>query len=379
MADRDIIELRHTLHKNPEVSNCEYNTAMRIDSFMKKLNPDDVISLGSTGKAYLFDSGNAGHTVIFRAELDAVYVDEESNSEYSSVNKGIAHSCGHDGHMAIIADLAKRISGYRPKTGRVLLLFQPAEEMEQGAFDVINDINFAPIKPDYIFALHNIPGYRKGMVIVKSGNFSAASKGMTLKLFGKTSHAAEPENGISPANAVADIIKQLHSLVENNDEFNDHVMLTVIHINMGEIAFGTSPGNADIMVTLRAFDNDDMKTLTRKVETIIYTIATSEKLDYSITYNEVFPATVNNNTCTDMVIKAAVENKISVLTPDKPFRWSEDFAYYTERFNGCLFGIGSGVDQPDLHNPDYDFPDDIIDNGADMFFNIYKYLNCQEH
>ncbi len=375
MADRDIIELRHSLHKNPEISNCEYNTAVRIDAFMKKLNPDDIISLGSTGRAYIYDSGVQGRTVMFRAELDAVHADDTCNKDYCSVNKGVAHSCGHDGHMAIVAAVAKKISAHRPQKGRVILLFQPAEEMEQGAFDIVNDINFTKIEPDYIFAIHNIPGYKKGLVIVKSGNFSAASKGMTIKLFGKTSHIAKPENGVSPANAVSDIIKQLDNVTYNNSRFNDSVMLTITHINMGEVTFNALPGYADIMVTMCAYDNSDMKALTKEAESIVYDITKRDNLSYSISYNEEIPATINSNTCTNMVINAAAESNSTVYTPEKPFKWSEDFAYYTEKFSGCMFGIGAGVNQPDLHNTDYDFPDDIIDNGVNMFFNIYKSLN----
>ncbi|MBS4000298.1 MAG: amidohydrolase [Desulfobulbaceae bacterium] len=375
MKNNKITDLRHELHKHPELSHKEFQTVERISDFINAASPDEVISLGSTGKAFVFNGKEKGKTLMFRAELDALPITEESILEYSSSNSNVSHSCGHDGHMAIVAGLALKIAEMRPKKGRVILLFQPAEEVGEGAREIVNDPAFIAIAPDYIFALHNIPGAETNHILLKSDTFAAASKGMTVKLIGKTSHAAEPENGISPVNAIQHIIKNLSDLASDKSKFRDMILLTFVHIRMGEIAFGTSPGYAEIMITLRAFDNDDMDLLTRQSEEIISKIAEDEKLKVEISYSEVFPAVVNQDDCVNFVVQAAKENNLPINNLQTPFKWSEDFSYFTQNHPGCMFGLGAGINQAQLHNSDYDFPDELLKAGINMFFSIYKQIN----
>ncbi|GHB28010.1 amidohydrolase [Mongoliitalea lutea] len=370
-----IIKLRQTIHQNPEISNHEYDTAKRIAQFFKPLSPTEELDLSKTGKAFVFDSGVAGKTLMFRAELDALPIQETSEVPYRSTKDKVAHACGHDGHMAIVAGLAAQIAQNPPQKGKVVMLFQPAEEVEQGARDVVNDPVFQSIQPDFIFGLHNIPGAPKHEIILKKGTFAAASKGMTVKLHGKTSHAAEPENGISPSIAIAKIITALNELIQNQDQFTDLVLLTIIHVKMGEIAFGTSPGYAEVRATLRAYENEDMKKLTAQTEEIIHAISREEKLGVEISYNEVFPAVENNNEALSMVEASAKAHQLSISIRDKPFKWSEDFSYFTEKYKGCFFGLGAGTNQAQLHHSDYDFPDEILETGIQVFFEIYRKIN----
>jgi amidohydrolase len=368
----EIIKLRQELHKHPEVSNDEYATSQRIIEYVRQFGPDAIIKLGETGVAFSFNGKEKGKTVVFRSELDALPIKEKSSVNYASVHDDIAHACGHDGHMAILAGLIQRVSENRPDKGRVIMLFQPAEEVEQGARDVVENPLFSAIKPDYMFALHNVPGFERHKVILKKGSFAAASKGMTIKLTGKTAHAAEPENGTSPADALSKIIAKLHKIRDDKTLFNDFVLLTIIHIQLGEISFGTSPGYAELRITLRAFENEDMQLLTDKCEKIIRKISKAENLSYEISYNEAFPATVNSDTCVNIVEQSAKQVNLDIEHIKKPFKWSEDFGYFTEKYEACYFGLGSGIDQPQLHNPDYDFPDDIIESGINMFYALYK-------
>lgn len=369
---KEIIKLRHDIHKHPEVSNNEFKTSERIVNFMRDLNPDEIINIGNTTKIFVFNGKKPGKTVVFRAELDALPIQEKSSLPYKSINKDVAHMCGHDGHMSILAGLAKKISTESLEYGKLAFLFQAAEEVEQGALDIVNDAAFKNIKADYIFALHNIPGVKKNSIVLRDGNFSAASKGMTIKLFGKTSHAAEPENGISPADAISQIITQLHKLRDNKSNYKDLVLLTIINIQLGEISFGTSPGYGVVRVTLRSFENDDMDILTANAEKIIEDIAESEKLKCEISYSEVFPASVNNQECFNIVEQAASENNFNKEYIEKPFKWSEDFGYFSQKYKSCLFGLGSGISQPPLHNPDFDFPDEILETGINIFYTIYN-------
>lgn len=370
--NKNIIHLRREIHKNPELSNGEYLTSERIRNFIKNFNPDETISIGETSVIFAFNGKDDGKSIMFRSELDALPIKETTDIKYKSVNNNISHACGHDGHMAILTGLAQKISENTPKRGKVFLLFQAAEEVEQGAFDVVESPEFKKINPDYMFALHNVPGFEKNGILLKKGSFASGSKGMTVKLTGKTSHAAEPQNGISPANAISNIISQLQSLKDSKTLFDDFILLTIINIQMGEISFGTSPGYAEIRITLRAYENKDLDLLTYHCEKIIQEIAASEKLKYEISYSEVFPATVNNDECVEIVEKSIKDLDFTSEYLKTPFKWSEDFGYYTKKYKACYFGLGSGIDQPQLHNPDFDFPDDIIKTGIDLFYSIYK-------
>ncbi len=372
MKIEEIIAFRKKLHQNPEVSNKEFSTAEMVLETVSQFKPDAILNLGKTGKAFVFDSKKSGPTITFRAELDALPIKEINTISYASKNENVAHACGHDGHMAILTGLASQIAQDRPTKGKVVILFQQAEETEQGAKDVMEDTVFEQIKPDYIFALHNIPGVEKNKILIKNGSFTAASKALIIKLTGKTSHAAEPEKGINPAMAISKIVAQSNQLIEQKSLFKDFVLLTVIHIRLGEIAFGTSPGEAEVMITLRSFENSDMDILTEHLEKIIYKIANEENIKAEITYTEIFPASVNSPECTEMIKQAAIKNDFDIIHMDSPCRFGEDFGFYTQKYKGGYFGIGSGIDHPSLHNPDYDFPDDIIETGINMFYSIYE-------
>jgi len=370
--NKELIKIRHQLHQNPELSNKEVETSKRITTFMEQFSPDKVLTISKTGKIFIFDSKKTGKTTVFRAELDALPIKEENTVKHISLNNGVAHSCGHDGHMTIVLGLAQKIAENRPKTGKVVLLFQPAEESEQGARDIVESKVFKALNPDFIFGLHNIPNFPMHQIILKKGSFAAASKGMTIKLFGKSSHAAEPEKGNSPADAISKIIAELHQLRDNKSLFSDFILLTIINIKLGEIAFGTSPANAEVRLTLRAFEKEDMTLLTEKTEKIIKNIASQEELKLEINYSEVFPVTFNHDECFEHIVKAAKTNNCDLKEIETPFKWAEDFGYYTEKYKTAFFGLGSGENQSALHNPDFDFPDEIIETGVNMFYQIYK-------
>ena len=367
----DLINLRRTLHRHPELANREVETSKRISEFLRPLSPHLELNISKTGKAFIFDSQKPGETIAFRCELDALPIQEKAHHAYRSAQDGVAHLCGHDGHMAIICGLADRIAENPPTKGKAVLIFQPAEETDLGAKDVVESPEFNFLAPDYIFALHNIPGVAKNTILLKEGAFAAASRGIKIQLQGYTSHSAEPEKGNSPTTAVMGIISAFNEMVADAKAFHDQVFSTVIYIRLGEEAFGVSPGQSEFGVTLRAFDNDDMNMLCQRAEKIIEAIARQRDLDFSFSYTEIYPATINNSECVEMIGKAAQKLDLPSQMMDKPFRFSEDFAYFTSTVRGAQFGIGSGENQPPLHNPEFDFPDDIIEKAVDMFYEIY--------
>ncbi|SMO97168.1 amidohydrolase [Gracilimonas mengyeensis] len=369
----DIINLRHTLHRYPELSNQEFETRRRISDFMQRFEPDKEIDVAGTGKMFVFEGEEPGETIFFRCELDALPIQEKSpNLAYRSSKDGVAHLCGHDGHMAILVLLAKLISEHRPKKGKVVLLFQPAEEHDLGAKHVVESPEFHQLSPDYLFALHNLPGIPKNTVMVKEGSFSAASCGFTVKLEGRTAHAAEPEKGLNPYKTATRIFDRIERLTVSGKHFESRTISTLIYIHLGEIAFGVSPSDLEMGITLRAYENKDLEKLCALAEEIVEEEALLAKLHYSHSYCEEYPATDNAPECVEMIQEATETLDMQSLPMEEPNKWSEDFAYYTATNKGAQFGIGSGEDQPNLHHPAYDFPDDIIEPSARLFFEIYK-------
>lgn len=368
---KEIIALRRYLHHHPELSNRESETAAAIERFMAPLHPHRVIRVATYGRIFVYEGKHPGSSTLFRAELDALPIKETSGREYASVHPGISHACGHDGHMAMLAGLGSRIAASTPLRGKVGLLFQPAEEVEQGARDVIADPGFLDFGPDAVFALHNIPGIPMHRLVTRPGTFAAASVGMVIRLLGRSSHAGEPEKGINPARAMAGIIHEVEKLNREEGLFQDTAFATVVHLRLGEVAHGTSPGEGEVRLTLRSFENGDMEKLTRKVEEVVKRNAATEGLDHGISFTEAFPATVNDPACFSMIKQAAAQQNIPLKVLEKPFRWSEDFGYYTETIPGGYVGIGSGAEQLPLHHPGFDFPDEVLGTGIGFLFALY--------
>ncbi|MGE4560491.1 MAG: amidohydrolase [Desulfobulbus sp.] len=363
------IRLRHELHRHPELSGQERGTATRIVQFFAGLHPDNIIEgLGGNGVAVVFSGKEAGPTVLLRCELDALPVEETIEANYRSANTGVAHTCGHDGHMAILAVVGAKLAATRPPRGKVVLLYQPSEETGEGAAAVIQDPKFEAIRPHSAFALHNLPGFPLGQVIVRAGTFACASRGMAIRLVGTTAHAAQPETGRSPTNALCRIIQGLSTLPPGSVPAGETAFVTVVGASLGEKAFGIAPARAETWATLRSERDDTMSRIVGHAERLVRESAAASDLNVDIGYEEIFPATINSQFAVELIRRAIGTNSLDVL--DNPFRWSEDFGRFTAFSEGALFGIGAGTDVPDLHRPDYDFPDALIPLAAQLFGRI---------
>lgn len=369
-------QFRRTLHAYPEVSGNEIETAKRVTEFLKNCTPDELITdIGGTGIIATWNSGKAGNEIVFRAELDALPIQEINTFDYSSTIEGVSHKCGHDGHATILCGLAKYLSENKPVKGKVRLLFQPAEENGEGAKAMLADEKFKNIQPDYIFALHNLPAYPLHEIVVKENSFTAAVNSIIINLHGKTSHAAEPENGFNPALAVAEIITQSIGKENNNPEKEDMRVITPVFIELGEKSYGVSAGDASVHLTLRCLDNTHLRQLEKDIEILSKAIAAKHNLKIDFEYTQTFFANVNDKSATAIVKKSALKNNLSITERSYPFKWGEDFGLFTTKFKGCMFGLGSGENTPALHNPDYDFPDALIETGVRIFSGIIDQLN----
>lgn len=369
---------RQKLHRHPELSGAEEATAARVIEQLQQYKPASILTqVGGTGVVAVFDSDEPenGPTILFRSELDALPITEDNpDLAYTSAVEGVAHLCGHDGHMAILLGLASLLHKYKPSRGRVLLLFQPAEETGAGAREMLQDKRLLVLQPDYVFALHNLPGWPLHQVVVREQVFASASTGMVVELQGYPSHAAEPENGLNPGEAVAEIILAFNEVIRQKSHFEDLTLLTVVHAHLGEVAFGTNPGSGTVMATLRSYLTADLQKLKTLTEEQVQRITQKYNLKYKITFVEEFPATVNAASAVELVRQAAEELGLDVQEAAQPFRWSEDFGHFTGKYKGALFGLGAGTTQPQLHHANYNFPDELIPTGATMFYQVVRQI-----
>ena len=303
--------------------------------------------------------------------MDAVAVQEPDDIPHHSQTPGVAHKCGHDGHTTILLRFARMLSERPLPKGRVLLLFQPAEENGSGSKAVLDTKVLDYYKIDKAFALHNIPGYPASAVLCKEDSFTCAVVSVSITLTGKTSHAAEPQKGISPIPATLNIVDELLRWNNTDIQSDDYFLSTIVEIHVGEEAYGVSAGNSVIRATLRAKTD---KLLHQHAQQLKELVATECKrtpdLQHEMEWLEPFSANENDPQSVGMIKNAALRNNLPYIELQTPFSWGEDFGLFMQQYKGAIFGLGSGENCAPLHSPQYDFPDEVIETGATLFYTI---------
>ncbi|MDW7694723.1 amidohydrolase [Flammeovirgaceae bacterium SG7u.111] len=369
--------IRKELHAYPEVAEQEFATAKRIENHLRENTSATVTRVAKTGVLAIFDSKVEGKTILLRADTDALPIQEVNDFTHKSTFPAISHKCGHDGHTSIMVGVAEIATKFPIKTGKLLLLFQPAEENGMGAQGVLNDSGFQQFEPDFVFALHNLPGFEKHQIVIKEKAFTANVKSIIIKLNGKTAHAAEPEKGFNPALAIAKILTYSEEQTNNFPEREDFFLVTPIYLNMGELAYGISAGYGEVHLTIRSWSNELMEENITRLLSFIDKVSEKYHLKAGIEWLQVFHANQNNAEAIAEIKKAALENQFSLNQIKHPFKWGEDFGLFTQKCKGAMFGLGAGKNMPALHNPDYDYPDEITITGIKMFHQIVSQtLGC---
>lgn len=370
-----IYELRKELHQNPELSGGEMATAQRIISYVNAHQPTEIISgLGGHGVAVVYRFAGDGPTVGVRCELDALPIEETNSFQHRSAQPGISHKCGHDGHMAILAGLTGWLKDQTFQRGKVVLLFQPAEETGQGAQAVLQDDRFGQLNLDYLFALHNLPGEALHTIVQAEGVFTATVQSVAIHLIGRQSHASEPENGVNPALALAGLITAFERMNHPVPTDPDFALLTPVCVEMGEKAYGISAGNGALHYTLRTWTEETMDQLKEQVLTLTAEIGQQFGLQYTADWFDYFPAVVNDPECAELVGRVAVKLNLPLNRSKVPLKFGEDFGWFSKHCKTAMFGLGAGLHVPALHHNDYDFPDELLESGIGMFAGIITEL-----
>ena len=368
----DYSAIRKDLHNHPQTAGNEQFAHDLIVRHLQGLHPDKVYThVGGYGVIAVWGKAPSVPTIAFRADTDAL---------------PIGHRCGHDGHTTILLRLAELINCEFRNSNcesdefkihnskfNILLLWQPAEETGEGSRAILDTGILQQYNIKAFYALHNLPGYPLGTVVLCPRTFAAASTGVVYHLDGRETHASTPELGINPGLAVSEIIQRISGLPRSGED-SEFRQSTLICVRVGSPAFGTSAGHGEVMFTLRAFTNAEMERLLNDANQVVDEVALRYKLKVSRSLVEPFRATENNGDCVEAIEKAAENVPLRVRYQMEPNRWSEDFAEYLLHYKGAMFGIGSGEKQPELHHPDYDFPDDLVEPAAQLFMQLVRQM-----
>jgi len=370
----ELTEVRHALHRRPEVSRHEVQTARAVVAALP--SPDRVVTgLGGHGVAAVYDSGAPGPTVMVRSELDALPIVELGDIPHASEIPGVGHLCGHDGHSTILLGLARLLARKRPARGRVVLMFQPAEEDGSGAAAVLADPKFADLRPDWAISLHNMPGVALGRAWLAPGPANCASLGLKITLRGETAHASMPEHGRAPTPVLARLIEGLGRMGPGGAMGPGFRLATVTHLRMGEPAFGIAPGEGELWVTLRGLSDADLDALHAEAVALARQEAGAAGLEVAFEVHDHFGACENHPEAVALLARALAANGIGFDAGDLPMRGSEDFGRFgSAGAKSAMVVLGSGVDHPALHTQRYDFPDALIAPGVGIFHHAVREL-----
>ena len=336
-----IRDLRAQLHACAEVSGQEVRTKALLKDFLTKNTSLELHDCGDGFYAAHREAEPTKPAIALRGDYDAL----------ATPDGGAAHLCGHDGNAAVLCGAALYLEG--KTVGRnVFLLFQPAEETGAGAAPCCE--LFDKEEVGEIYGTHNLPGFPFRHIVTRRGTMACASRGLVLHFIGKPTHAAHPENGISPAPAVGQLLCDLGDLAAP-EHYEAMTLCTVIGCRMGEKAFGAAAESAEVWLTLRAMRDEDLTKLLTSIVDRAKALAARFSLGFATEDVDVFPETRNADVCVDKVL--ALPNATLL---DEPMRWSEDFGHFLYRCPGAYFGIGAGEDYPPLHTESFVYPDALL-------------------
>ncbi len=357
--------LRQALHAHPELSGFEHDTHDRIVAHLRENAPgiDIAERVGGTGLLAIVAPETYTRTIIYRADTDALPISEETGAEYASSVPGIMHACGHDGHTAIACGIVERFAAEPIPDTRLIVVFQPAEEIGTGAPAILSDPRFTELITDPestpALAIHNLPGFPLGQLAIRTGPMCPASIGLRLVLTGIGGHSSQPLLARSPLPAAASLVQWLIELPKRMDRAN--TLLTVTHLSAGiDSNFGITPDQAIMCATLRAMNSEHLNALLKHTMQLATRLAEDNGLTLEHTTHEHFTATINDDDLAQRVLEIANAHDFDSIVLDNPMPWSEDFGLFGEHFPSMLIGIGAGQAQPHLHANNYDFPDQLL-------------------
>jgi hippurate hydrolase len=375
-----IAVLRRDIHAHPELCFEEQRTSDLIATALSDWGIPVHRGLGTTGVVGIVKGGTSNRAVGLRADIDALPMTERNQFAHASKHAGKMHACGHDGHTAMLLAAAKHLSRHRDFDGTVYLVFQPAEEGGGGAREMIKDGLFEKFPMEAIFGAHNWPGMAVGQFAVKPGPCFASSNEFKITINGKGAHGAMPHNGIDPVPVACAMVQAFQTIITRNKRPIDAGVISVTMIHAGE-ATNVVPDSCELQGTVRTFTLDVLDLIEQRMKDVAeHTCAAfGAGCDFEFTRN--YPPTINHVSETAFFQRVAADVVGPANVHDfEPTMGAEDFSYFLLEKPGCYFLIGNGdgshrvgghgMGPCMLHNPSYDFNDDLIPLGATMWVRL---------
>jgi hippurate hydrolase len=375
-----ISKIRRDIHAHPELCFQEERTADVIAKALTEWGIPIHRGLGKTGVVGIVKNGTSARGVGLRADIDALPMTEHNTFEHASKHAGKMHACGHDGHTAMLLAAARHLSKHRNFDGTVYLIFQPAEEGGGGAREMIKDGIFDKFPMEAVFGMHNWPGMRVGGFGVNPGAMMASSNEFKITIRGKGSHAALPYLGIDPVPVACQMVQAFQTVITRNRRPIDPGVISVTMIHAGE-ATNVVPDFAELQGTVRTFSVEVLDMIEQRMKLIAEHTSAAFGATCEFEFHRNYPPTVNHPAETEFVknVLASVVGTENVVGFE-PTMGAEDFSYFLQAKPGCYFTIGNGdgthregghgLGPCMLHNPSYDFNDDLIPLGATAWVRI---------
>ena len=370
----DMTAWRRDLHAHPETAFEENRTSDFVAAKLGEFGIEVHRGLAATGVVGTLANGEGG-AIGLRADMDALDVTEANSFAHRSARQGKMHACGHDGHVAMLLGAARYLAETRRFSGTVHFIFQPAEEMEGGARRMVEEGLFDRFPMDAVFGQHNWPGLAAGRFAVRPGPVMAAVDTFEVTVRGVNAHAAMPSQGVNSIVAAAHIVNALDALSMGGDAPLESTVLSVTQIHGGE-SWNVLPESTVLRGTARSFTEAAQEGIEAALALIAKETEAAHGVAVQVRYQRHYPATVNHREQTALAAKvaAAVAGPENVDLDPRPSMGGEDFAFMLQRIPGCYIWIGntSAGSEGVLHNPSYDFNDQILSTGASYWAKLVE-------
>ncbi len=375
----ELTAIRQDIHAHPELGFQEARTSALVANALTALGYTVHRGVGKTGVVGVLDGQRAdsGRSIGLRADMDALPILEQGVQAYASTNPGVMHACGHDGHTTVLLGAARYLAETRNFNGRVILIFQPAEEGMGGAQAMLDDGLFERFPCDAIYGLHNWPGLPAGVIGVTPGPMMAAADHFEIHIEGRGGHGAHAYQTNDPIVIAAQLITALQTIVSRNVPPPDAAVVTVAAVTAGNLqAMNVIPKDARMVGTVRTFSPVVQEQIIQRMQEVVDGIAAAFKARIQFTYHRLFPATVNTPEHAALVADVATElfGAAMVVPNIVPSMGSEDFSVMLQRRPGAYFRLGQGGAETGcvLHNSAFDFNDAVIPAGSAMFCRLVE-------
>ena len=366
-------EWRRDIHRHPELAFNENRTAEMVAQNLESFGAEVFTGIGKTGVVGKLTNGNSDNAIGLRADMDALPMQENNDFSYRSVNEGVFHGCGHDGHTAMLLGAAKYLSLTKEFDGTVYFIFQPAEEAAGGAPEMIKDGLFDKFRMTSVYGMHNMPGMPVGQFGIRSGHMFAAFAPFDIEITGIGGHAAMPQNCVDPIVISSSVIQALQTVVSRNiDPFKPSV-ISVTQVHAGD-AYNVIPDSVQLCGGVRYFDQESGLIIKRRIEEVLQGICSTYGASFTLNYDELYPVLSNHEKETGIAVTAASDlvgaEKVNAEIPATA--GSEDFAFMLLEKPGAyiLIGNGDGKGGCMIHHSSYDFNDRILPLGASYWIQL---------